>query len=133
MKKKKIFLLCVVAFTTTLLIKTRPFVSNIQDGKSLLIQNVEAMSQNEEPYPEDRKKCIDEGGSWNMATTCEESGFEYVTCKVSGEISLFNVTIKGSYEKRKKYHIAWARYKCTFIPGNCCKKQGLYTGEQKLA
>lgn len=36
-----------------------------------------------------------------MASVCKESGFESTTCKVSGEISLFGVTIKGSYEKEK--------------------------------
>ena len=133
MRKKNLLLSCVVVFIATLFIKTKLFPSKLHEENSLLILNVEALSQTEEPYPEERKKCIEEGGNWNMSSVCVASGFEHVTCKLSGEIILFGVTIKGSYEKGKKYPIAWARYECKDSSGNCCKKQGLYSGEKKLA
>lgn len=68
-----------------------------------------------------------------MSSVCVNSGFEQVTCEISGEITLLGVTIKGTYKKGQKYPIAWARYECKNSPGNCCKKQGLYSGEKKLA
>jgi len=73
------------------------------------------------------------GGFWNMASVCKDSGFETCTCKISGEVSILGVTIKGTYERGKRYHIGWARYECQASSGNCCKKQGLYVGETKVA
>lgn len=54
-------------------------------------------------------------------------------CEISGQISAFGVTISGSYKRGKKYSIAWARYTCANSPGNCCVKQGLFSGEEQLA
>lgn len=99
----------------------------------MLSKNIEALTQAEEPYPEERSKCISEEGNWNMASVCQDSGIERFSCSVSGEISAFGITLKGSYEKGESYNIPWARYTCTASSGNCCKKQGMYTGETKLA
>lgn len=108
-----------------------------ENNASLLLQNIEALTEN---TTEDAlriqmmQECHAKGGNWDMATIADDSGFETVTCEVSGEVSAFGITIKGSYKKGESYSIAWVRYKCVSSPNNCCVKQGLYTGEdQKLA
>lgn len=69
-----------------------------------------------------------------MASVLKDCGFETVECKIDGEISLLGITVKGSYYKKgSKYSIPWASYRCESAPGNCCVKQGLYSGEEKLA
>lgn len=134
MKKKLLKLLCIALVAIVTFVGTKTLKSNAYDRSNLLIQNVEALtSPEDEPYPEERKKCIEEGGSWNMASVCKNSGFESCTCKISGKITAFGVTLEGSYEKGKTYTIPWARYECQESKGNCCKKQGLYSGEEKLA
>ena len=99
----------------------------------ILDENIEALTQGEEPYPEERLLCIAGGGNWNMATICSDSGIKTVVCTVSGELSVFGITLKGSYTKGNTYFIPWAKYTCTNSNGNCCKKQGLYCGDNKLA
>ena len=42
-----------------------------------------------------------------MATVAEDSGFETVTCEISGEVSAFGITIKGSYKKGNRYSISF--------------------------
>lgn len=102
--------------------------------KNRFAMNVEALSARvEEDYPEERASCIASGGNWNMASVCEDAGLQEVICTVSGEASAFGVTIRGSYTKGKAYYIPWARYKCVESKGNCCKKQGLFSGDTKLA
>lgn len=133
MKKKLILLPCIAAVAIASFVGAKTFKSNATESNELLMTNVEALSQQEEPYPEERTRCINESGIWNMASVCKQSGFEYTTCKKSGEVSLFGITVKGNYEKGKKYYVAWARYECTQSSGNCCKKQGLFTGDRKLA
>lgn len=134
MKKNFLMLSCIAAIVTATVVGKKTFESHADETNDLLMQNVEALAENaEEPYPEERTKCINEGGMWNMASKCTASGFERPTCKVSGELSVWGITIKGSYEKGKKYAIPWARYECVDSSGNCCKKQGLYSGETKLA
>ena len=99
---------------------------------SLLMQNVEALTQ-EETLNEYQQKCYNDGGNWDMATVLSASGFESVSCTIEGEITFNNVTIKGSYVKGGTYRMPWAVYKCESSSENCCIKQGLYTGETKLA
>jgi len=125
--------LILLGVSLTVLINYSNFSSVIKVTNIILDENIEALTQGEEPYPTERLKCIEKGGNWNMASVCEDSGIEQVTCNISGEISAFGITIKGSYQQGKKYYIPWARYKCTQSLGNCCKKQGLYSGEIKLA
>ena len=130
--KKKIFSIAVVAAALTAGYCAYDAQENI--GKSdTLLANVEALADGDAPYPEERRACIDKGGNWNMASVCVDSGFESSKCSVSGEITVCGVTIKGSFEKGKKYHTAWSRYQCKDSKGNCCTKQGLFTGETKLA
>lgn len=80
-----------------------------------------------------REECIRKGGIWNRSTEFIDSDFEKATCKVSGEINVFGVSVKGSYEAGGTYSIPWASYRCTENEGECCLKQGLYTGDKKLA
>lgn len=134
MKTKKFLLPCIAAVAIATFVGAKSFKTNASESNELLLANVEALSEPpEEPYPQERAQCIAEGGNWNMASVCKDSGFETVTCKISGEVTLFGVTIKGSYEKNSKYNIPWARYECVQSAGNCCKKQGLYSGDTKLA
>jgi len=99
-----------------------------------LLANVEALTETEEEFETRRSECYSNMEyNWNMASICVESGFEHVTCTVSGKISVFGVELSGSYVKDHIYTIPWARYQCEESNGNCCTKQGLYTGDTKLA
>ena len=101
---------------------------------ALLKANIEALVSNEDDAGAwTIGKCHSAGGNWDMASVCEETGFESATCKVSGEINIFGIKLSGSYEKGQTYYIPWARYKCVSSSKNCCTKQGLYTGNTKLA
>lgn len=136
MKKKGFLMLsCIAAVAIATFVGKKTFESHAYEAHNLLIQNVEALTDasESEPYPEERKACIEKGGIWNMASACKDSGFERVSCKISGEVSVFGVILKGSYEKGQKYSIPWARYEAVQSLGNCCTKQGLYSGETKLA
>lgn len=129
---KKILISTAVAaiFAATILI----IVNNNDSLSTLFEDNVEALADTETTGDEkDAKECKDNGGNWNMASQCVDSGFQTTTCTISGEISFLGITLKGSYTKGKAYTVAWARYTCVYSSGNCCIKQGLYTGETKLA
>ena len=99
----------------------------------LFEQNLDALARGENENDQREIDCYNSGGNYNMASVCAETGFERATCKVSGEVSVFGITISGSFEKGKRYSIPWARYTCVSSPRNCCIKQGLYTGDTKLA
>jgi len=110
--------------------------SSAVEESDLLMANVEALAGNGEISPEEKKRmeeCYAKEGNWDMASTCKASGFEDIECSVSGEVSIFGVTLKGSYTKGKSYTIAWARYECIESKGNCCTKQGLFSGDEQLA
>lgn len=86
-----------------------------------------------EGIPTTREACLAAGGNWNMASVAENCGFESVKCEYSGKISIFGISIEGSYKKGEEYNIPWVLYKCVPSESNCCMKQGLYSGEMKLA
>jgi len=72
--------------------------------------------------------------NWDMESILASCGFETVECKVDGEISFLGITLKGSYYKKgSSYSMPWASYRCESSPVNCFTKQGLYSGESKLA
>lgn len=107
---------------------------------SAVLANVEALSSYEGESGSaggdlsHREGCINSGGNWDMASVLSQSGFESVECRINGEISFMGVTLKAEYYKKgSKYPFAWASYKCEPSPGNCCTKQGLYSGDTKLA
>lgn len=102
---------------------------------SMLAKNIEALSQQESSGGAawNQASCHSMGGNWNMASICVETGFETVKCTITGKIKIFDVEITGSYERGNKYKISWARYSCCVSDGNCCIKQGLYSGNIQLA
>jgi hypothetical protein len=133
--KKKLFVLTFAALAIVSFISKN---NSLQSKSVILTSNVEAIAGDDDDpdlYTLMRMwNCYQDDGSWNMATTCTESGFyENQKCKISGELTVLGVTIKGSYEKGHKYDVPWARYTCIASTGNCCKKVGLYTGDTKLA
>lgn len=136
-KIKKLALATAVAVVYAGFCITGNFGRSMSDKKTdLLLRNVEVLSGTESKDGEtfsSKELCIAMGGNWNEASHCTASGFEDSTCTISGEISLFGVTLKGSYSKGKKYKIAWDRYSCSESAGNCCTKQGLYSSSKKLA
>ena len=93
----------------------------------IVIANVMALAENN-PLNEE-----DDGCNKNMASVCADSGFYTIPCKVNGEISIGEFTLKGEYRKGGDYYIPWARYECRASTGNKCCKQGLFTGDQQLA
>jgi len=106
------------------------------EESDILSENIEALSDESEPGADEKaleQKCRNEGGDWNMYSSCEASGFEEVKCEKSFELELFGLKLSGSYEKNKSYTIPWARYNCKDSKENCCTKKGLFTGEEKLA
>ena len=131
---KKIKILLAVAFMGMLSYGTYSAYDSMSSNTSnqLLLENVEALASGE-GIPASYADCLAKGGNWNMASVCAEGGFYDSECTVSGEISAFGIILKGSYTKGNSYHIPYARYNCVNSSGNCCIKQGLYTGETKLA
>lgn len=99
MKKKTLMLSCVATIISVAIVGTKTCEPQVFVSNNLLTQNVEALSQDEEPYPEERRKCIDSDGSWNMASVCDNSGFETATCKISGEISCSELPLKARMKK----------------------------------
>lgn len=131
MKKKLI--LAAGAMIIAAAVYATVYVNRSADHDDLFEQNLEALARGENEYDQREIDCYNSGGNYNMASVCVESGFERATCKVSGEVSVSGITISGSFEKGKRYSIPWARYTCVSSPRNCCIKQGLYTGDTKLA
>lgn len=72
-------------------------------------------------------ECHKAFGYWDMALICDGAGIETTQCQIDGEITLFGITVSGSYKKGKPYKIAWERWACRNATGNCCKadQQGL--------
>lgn len=132
--KKKIFIL---SFAVLAIVSVITKNNSLQSKSVILNSNVEAIADPDDPdwmtYAS-MLNCFQQGGNWNMATTLQNSGFfEETKCKVNGELTILGVTIKGAYERGKKYSLPWASYTCTSSNGNCCLKIGLYTGDIKLA
>ena len=134
---KKIFVFVAVA---TLVVSVAAVVGvkayDYYSLSPLMKANLEALTQEDMPTGGDgwtRAECQAQGGNWNMASTCEEMQIIESTCKINGEISRNGITIKGAFEKGKKYTIAYARYTCTPSATNCCIKQGIYANNNKVA
>ena len=134
---KKIFVFVAVA---TLVVSVAAVVGvkvyNYYSMPELMRANLEALTQEDMPTGGDgwtRAECQAQGGNWNMASTCEEMQIIESTCKINGEISILGITIKGAFDKGKKYSIAYARYTCTPSATNCCIKQGIYANNNKVA
>lgn len=132
--KKKLFVLTFAALAIVSFISKN---NSLQSKSEILNSNVEAIASPDDPNWfefQTMLMCFTNGGNYNMATTCSDSGFfEETKCKVSGELTILGVTVKGNYERGKKYSIPWARYTCISSNGNCCLKEGLYTGDTFLA
>ena len=132
--KKKLFVLTFAALAIVSFISKN---NSLQSKSEILNTNIEAIASPDDPTWYEMQTiilCFTQGGNYNMASVCQECGFfDPVKCKVTGELTILGVTIKGSYEKGKKYSIPWARYTCTASTGNCCLKQGLYTYNTRLA
>ncbi len=134
MKKKillSVFVFAVVALAVFASYKT--LNANAAVADLMLDENIEALTRGEDDQAPNRENCYAEGGLWNMASVCADGKVEVVTCTKSGEITIFGITLKGSYTKGKPYAIAWARYTCITSTGNCCKMQGIYSGGTKVA
>lgn len=113
-------------------------------AKSLLLANVNALSQNESgdgesaipvPGPEGwtRGTCQSSGGNWNMATVVQETKLVTTTCKVTGKVVVLGCEVSGSYEKDTVYDMIITVYNCGASNENCCIKMGSYYGDEKLS
>lgn len=106
--------------------------SNVMNNTHL--NNIVALTSNESGMDiTTREGCMLFGGIWGMGTIAKSSGFESISCEISGEISIFGFTLKGSYKKGEKYVIPWVLYTCETSEMNCCLKQGLFSGSVQLA
>ena len=73
-----------------------------------------------------QQECQSQSGVWDAYSKCMNGGiFTGVECKVSGEVSFAGITLKGAYEKGKKYSGSWSLFSCEDKPGNCCIEQGM--------
>lgn len=140
MKSRKIIvsLIATISLAMASYMGVRPFLHTENNYRPLLVDNIEALSEddngvNVDESKEKEKQCYESDGYWNMAGICVESGFQTATCTVSGEIVAFGITIKGSYSRGGTYMIPWARYECKSSSKNCCTKQGLFSGSTRLA
>lgn len=132
--KKSIFIICCLLIGLSGIGVLKSYQEKSMTLKEFLfISNIEVLAYGEESIPASYADCLAAGGNWNMASVLSTSGFEDSVCKVAGKISIFGVELSGSYEKGQKYKIPWATYICSASPANCCIKQGLYSGETKLA
>ncbi len=74
---------CIAVVAIATFVGTKTLESNVNESNNLLLANVKALTNPEgEPYPEERIKCINDGGNWNMASQCVDSGFESAICTV---------------------------------------------------
>lgn len=65
MKKKNVIFLCVAVAVIAAFVGMKPLESHVSETSNLLKYNVEALTEGEEePYPEERRACIDKGGNW---------------------------------------------------------------------
>ena len=133
--KKTVFMVCAaLVMSATAIVGVKAY--NYYSMPELMKANLEALTQEDMPTGGDgwtRAECQAQGGNWNMATICEEMQIIKSTCKIDGEISILGITIKGAFEKGKKYTIAYALYTCTPSATNCCIKQGIYANNNKVA
>lgn len=133
MKKK----LLVLTFAALAIVSFISKNNSLQSKSVILNSNVEAIASPDDPTWFEMQTmimCFTNGGNYNMATTCTEAGFYYrQKCKITGQMTIFGVTINGDFLEGHKYDIPWARYTCVDSDGNCCLKQGLYTGNIQLA
>lgn len=73
-----------------------------------------------------KQECQSKSGVWDAYSKCINGGI--ITgeeCKVSGELTIAGFTVKGAYEKGKKYSGSWSLYSCENKEGNCCIEQGI--------
>lgn len=132
--KKKLFVLTFAALAIVSFISKN---NSLQSKSEILNSNVEAIASPDDPTWFEMMTmimCFNEGGNYNMASVCQETGFYYnQKCKVTGQLTVSGVTLNGDYRVGQKYDVPWARYTCVASEGNCCLKQGLYTGNTQLA
>jgi hypothetical protein len=93
------------------------------DYSDVMLKNIEALSTDEAPptgagLPQD--ECSDQQGYWNMALVSSGAGVNSVQCEVDGSISIFGITIIGSYKRGQPYNVSWDNWTCVTSNGNCC-------------
>ncbi len=130
---KKFFIIISLSIVTILSGVISSKYHNSLSTYALYSENVEVLTQGDSFDDLLKMQCLSGGFNYNMASIVSNSGFQTVTCEIKGEISLLGVTVKGEYKKGNQYGIPWATYSCSASNGNCCKKQGLYSGDTKLA
>ena len=134
MKKKMIVMVCCLAIAFVGVWFGFSCFEQENLESDLTMANVEALSEGDAVYDEaiERQKCHDSNGTWNMASICVDGKMESIKCTVEGQITIGSFTIKGSYTKGHTYNVGWARYSCQVAKGECCNKQGIYSGGIKL-
>lgn len=135
--KKISFLTLVVSATIFMMFYSAYQINkaNKQNYSSLVLANVEALAVPPEGgmTEEQCNACRAVNGNCDMASVCVASGIYEIKCTKKNEITVLGVVLYGNYKINHVYPIPWARYSCTPSPRNCCIKQGLYSGDTKLA
>lgn len=141
---KKVFFIVSSLLVMAMSVVTLTVSERQLSAKSLLLANVNALSQNESgggeseiPVPGiegwTRGTCQSSGGNWNMATVVKETRLVTTTCKVTGKVVVLGCEIGGSYEKGGVYEMMITVYSCESSNENCCVKMGSYYRDQKLS
>ena len=139
MKKKYFFILPVVAVIIS-------FVrfANTTEKSDLIAQNVEALTQSESDISDVQKRrqeCFNKGGIWGYHSTY--LGTKDVDVTGAGGFEVIwkdkKYSVSFTTKKGRIYHLPFTEYKCEADPQgtkdenmNCCTKQGLYYGEEKV-
>lgn len=134
MKKKFLYAitLCTFAVTTILNVQT---VLRTNKTVDLTLTTLESISDDENSPGTgvdietgggigDESTCRSIGGYWNMALICASSNSAKIVCSKTGELSLFNSIIKGSYTVGREYTVFYEQWTCTTSTGNCCNASG---------
>ena len=135
MRMKKELILGMIA--SVVIVVLFGFRQTSNSKSDLTLENVEALSEDDTSLTDEerlrRNSCYSHNGYCDMASVCADGKVENVTCNITGELVIGGYTIiKGSYQKGKRYRIAWARYKCEASKGNYCTEQGIFVDGQKV-
>lgn len=116
MKKNFLMLSCIAAIVTATVVSKKTFESHADETNNLLMQNVEALSQ------ENKEGAICPSSDYVPNRYIVVSNkTEECTCHVDGEISIGGKLFKGSWKKNKTYTIVIITKNCDGVAeGACC-------------
>lgn len=117
MKKKTILCAIMLAAVANLGYITYDSYRTLSSAGSLVLENIEALTQTEVT------KCPDPYDVPDHFIKTSSSKTESVTCSTSGSISLGGKKITGGYERGKTYSVHITNYDCIGEQNGACCRQ----------